>query len=189
MSINLEIESKCMITKEDYKNLLSKYSSFQPYKQINYYIASKEIKDKLTKFGLRIRKKNGSYELTLKIKEKEGHTEINQEITAKSFIFLKYFHKFPSGEVSDYLIESLFIDTSKLRIIGSLTTIRTDLNFMGSLISIDMSKYNHKTDYEIECEDKTPIAAKTNLEIFLSQNNIKYQKSELSKLARFLKSK
>ena len=60
---------------------------------------------------------------------------------------------------------------------------------MDSLISIDKSKYNGITDYEIECESNSLEIANSTIKQFCEQNNVKYKKSELSKLARFYNSR
>lgn len=185
MSTNLEIESKSMLTKSDYKKLIKKFSHLKSYKQINYYISSKEFDQKSKTYGMRIRKKHNKFELTLKITEKVGKTEINQNIKRKDYKKLYKTGIFPNGEVKNYLIKNKICDTSNLRIIGELITIRKDIDFLGTTISIDKSIYNDVVDYEIECEGLNKVVTKTNLEVFLSQNSIKYQKSEYSKLARF----
>ena len=182
----LEIESKSMLKKEEYFSLISAYKNIKKYKQINYYISSEEMLKKVKDFGLRIREKNHKFELTLKITEKVGKTEINQEITRKSLVNLKYFHKFPSGEISNFLIGNNICDVSKLHIIGKLVTIRKDIKIEDSLFSIDKSKYNGKIDYEIECENQSIEKAEKDLKNFLEKYNISYQKSEHNKLARFL---
>lgn len=189
MSTNVEIESKAMISEQDYEKLMDSFSHIPSYVQTNYYICSDDLLAKITKYGMRIRKINRSFELTIKDKQKDKNIEINQEINLKQFILFKILKKFPDGEVKEYLKENMICDISKLRIIGKLTTTRKDIRLLDSVISIDKSIYNHKVDYEIECEDKTPIAAKTNLQIFLAQHEIVYKKSEYSKLARFLQSK
>lgn len=186
MSRNLEIESKSMITKADYKKLMKLFSHEEKYVQVNYYIASEKLLKNIKKYGMRIRAKQGICELTLKVQEEVGKTEITQEISRKTLAKLKYSKIFPDGEVRDYLIENNVCDPTELRIIGKMKTTRTDIKFFTSLISIDKSQYNHKTDYEVECEDATPLAASTNLQTFLGQQSIKYQKSEHNKLARFL---
>ena len=186
MPINLEIESKSMLEKEEFDSLISAYKNEKKYKQINYYISSKEMLEKVEDFGLRIRNKNHKFELTLKITEQVGKREINQEIARKSLQNLKYFHKFPSGEISDFLSENNICDISKLRIVGKLITIRKDIEFNGSLISIDKSKYNGKIDYEIECESSSKEKSENDLKNFLEKHHILYKKSEHNKLARFL---
>lgn len=186
MPTNLEIESKSMLQKSDYLKLISAFKNIKNYKQINYYISSPEMIEKVKDFGLRIRKKNNKYELTLKVTEKVGKREINQEITRKSLVNLQYFGKFPTGEVLDFLSGNNICNISKLRIIGKLITIRKDINFNSSLISIDKSKYNGKIDYEIECENSSQENAEKDLKLFLDKFEILYQKSEHNKLARFL---
>lgn len=187
MPINLEIETKSLLNKSEYKALNLTYKNIKNYKQINYYIASDEMLLKVKKYGLRIRKKSNSYELTLKVTETVGKTEINQEISRKSLQKLKYFKIFPDGEVMDYLTKNNVCDVTKLHIVGTLTTIRKDIPFDESLISIDMSKYNGVKDYELECESNTEIQSEKDLQSFLKINNIEFKKSEHNKLARFLK--
>ena len=133
MPKNLEIESKSMLKKEDYKLLISAYKKVKKYKQINYYISSKEMLEKVKDFGLRIRQIGHDYELTLKVTEKVGKTEINQEIPGIFLSNLVYFGKFPDGEVKNYLIENKICDVSKLQVIGMLETKRKDIEFNGKL--------------------------------------------------------
>lgn len=186
MPTNLEIESKSMLKKEDYKTLISAYKKVKKYKQINYYISSKEMLEKVKNFGLRIRQIGHDYELTLKVTEKVGKTEINQEIPGIFLSNLIYFGKFPDGEVKNYLIKNNVCDVSKLQVIGMLETKRKDIEFNGSKISIDKSKYNGVVDYEIECESSSKEKAENDLKKFLENHHISYQKSEHNKLARFL---
>lgn len=189
MSINLEIEAKCMISENEYEKLMQKYTEKDSHKQVNYYIFSSKLLTQIEKFGLRVRQKGKSFELTLKVTEKVGKTEINQIISRKEFLKLKYFKIFPNGEVKNYLISNEVCDPSKLKIAGKLVTFRTDLEFKGSLISIDKSKYNHHIDYEIESESKTEENAKSSLKKFLELNQIVYKKSDQSKLGRFISTK
>ena len=186
MPTNLEIEAKSMLKKEDYKLLISAYKKNKKYKQINYYISSKEMLEKVKNFGLRIRQIGHYYELTLKVTEEVGKTEISQEIAGISLSNLVYFGKFPDGEVKKYLIENRVCDVEKLQVIGMLITKRKDIDFNGSKISIDKSKYNGVTDYEIECESSSKEKAENDLKNFLEKYGVSYQKSEHNKLARFL---
>ncbi|MCQ2966950.1 MAG: CYTH domain-containing protein [Alphaproteobacteria bacterium] len=186
MSKSLEIESKSMLSKGDYKTLISAYKNIKKYKQINYYISSKEMMEKVKNYGLRIRQIGHFFELTLKVSEEVGKTEITQDIAGIFLTNLLYFGKFPDGEVKDYLVKNKVCDITKLQFIGMLKTIRKDIDFNGSKISIDKSKYNDTVDYEIECESSSPEKAEKDLKIFLEKYGISYQKSEHNKLARFL---
>lgn len=187
MSTNLEIESKVTIDKEAYDKIEALFSSLPTYRQVNYYVCSKELLTKIDTYGMRIREKNGHFELTLKVKKDVGKLEINQEITRKTLLKLKYFKIFPNGEIKDFLISNGVCNVNKLRIIGSMTTYRKDIQFLSSLISVDKSVYNGHIDYEIECEAQNIDVSINSLKEFLSQNEIEYKKSEHSKLARFLR--
>jgi len=189
MSKNLEIEAKSMLEKSEYEIILSKFLKTKIYAQTNYYISSKELAKKVNDIGLRIRKKKNGFELTLKIRNNNENTEINQKIPYFSYIFFKFFNIFPYGEVREFLTVNAICDIKKLRYIGKMKTLRKDICFNGSLISVDKSKYNHKIDYEIECEDSSYESAENNLKIFLNQFEIEYKKSKFTKLARFLNTK
>ena len=186
MSTNLEIESKAILTKEEYDRLVSNFDHSKIYRQSNYYIDSKELIIRKKDCGLRVREKDGGFELTLKVPAKEGKIEINQQIHNISFNNLCKNGIFPNGEVSKYLKEKLGIEVSSLYVLGELITDRIDVDFKGSLISIDKSMYNSITDYEVECEDDSMKKAIRHLKEFLTQFDIKYKKSPGGKLKRFL---
>ena len=187
MSTNLEIEFKSDITKEEYESLISKFDAKKIYRQTNYYIDSDSLIIRVKKCGLRIRETNGDFELTLKVPALEGKLEINQQISNKMFENLASRDDFPEGEVKLFLEEKLEVKSSDLHILGKLVTDRLDVRYKTSLISIDKSKYNGFTDYEVEAEDESLDAAQNNLLKFLNQNDVKYKKSSGTKLKRFLK--
>ena len=60
MSKSLEIEAKVMLNEEEYKKLVSSFPGSKSYKQENFYIGNNEV------LPLRIRLKDGKYELTYK---------------------------------------------------------------------------------------------------------------------------
>lgn len=186
MSTNLEIEFKADLLKEDYESLLSNFDKSKIYRQVNYYIDDNKLSIRDAKCGLRVREKDNEFELTLKVTEKVGKTEINQQISDKMFENLAKSNYFPDGEVKQYLEEKLGIDTTAIHILGELVTDRLDINYKSSLISIDKSEYNSITDYEIECEDSSMENSQVNLLEFLAKYNIEYKKSHGGKLKRFL---
>lgn len=186
MSIHLEFEAKSMLTKSEYLFIANEFSNTQKYIQSNYYISTLKMPKNI---GMRIRYKNHKFELTIKVDQVNFKKEINQKIPMISFIFLRIFGIFPKGEVYKYLVENTNINIRNLRIIGKMKTYRTDINFEGSLISLDESKYNGKTDYEIECEASNYAEAESKLIKFLHIREIIYKKSKYSKLARFMETK
>ena len=186
MSTNLEIELKSKLTKEEYEKLLNRFKNQKIYSQNNYYIDNKTLKISKSDCGLRVREKDGQFELTLKVPAKEGKVEINQQISNNLFEKLAKVKLFPDGEVKDYLEEKLGIKTSELSILGELKTERLDIHYCGALISIDKSIYNNITDYEIEIEDISLKEASKHLKQFLRENEIEYKKSPDTKLKRFI---
>ena len=182
MGTNLEIEFKAELSKRDYDKLISKFSSTKIYSQTNYYIDSDDLVIRNKKCGLRIREKEGDFEMTLKVPQSEGKLEINQQITDK---MLNCF-VFPDGEIKEYLCDQFNIKIESLHILGSLETKRLDLKYETSLVSIDKSTYNGIIDYEIEAEDSSMKLAKKNLLQFLKENGIVYKQSVGTKLKKFL---
>lgn len=187
MSTNLEIEFKSIITKEECDSLILKYLNQKPYSQTNYYIDDKNHSIISKKCGLRIREKEGDFELTLKVPSNDGKIEINQQISYKVFENLVNLNVFPEGEVKEYIINKLNLKVDEFYVLGKLTTLRLDLKYKTSLISIDKSSYNSIIDYEIECEDTSFNVARNNLLDFLKENKILYKESSGNKLDRFLK--
>lgn len=186
MSTNLEIESKALLTKDEYGKLISNFDASKIYEQINYYIDTAFLDLREQKCGLRIRTKNDEIELTLKVTQSEGKLEINQQISNISLLNCLEEDLFPTGEVADYIEQNLGIKTSYLHVLGKLITYRLDIEYKSSLISIDRSLYNGHEDYEIECEDDSKEVATNNLKEFLNQFGIPFNKNKRSKLRRFL---
>lgn len=182
MSQNLEIEAKSMLDESNYLKLI-KGNEKNCYIQINYYIDTMHFDVHEKKLGLRIRLKDGAYELTLKIRQSEGKLEINQSITEFDFLTFKESNILPNGEVKDALLKQK-INIEKLRIFTELKTTRLDVNYKTSLISIDKSEFNGITDYEIECEDKSMEIAEANLIEYLNKNEVPFNENFVSKLRR-----
>lgn len=114
-------------------------------KQINYYFASGEHR-------LRLREKDGRWEMTLKVRagedREDGHYEYNAPIDEADA--LDYLAKgLPRDVVLALLGQDIGGDATYL---GSLTTYRTTFVEEGLTIELDKSEYLGVTDYEIECE-------------------------------------
>ena len=182
MSQNLEIEAKSMLDESNYLKLIEGHKK-DCYIQINYYIDTMHFDVHEKKLGLRIRLKDGKYELTLKIRQEEGKLEINQNITKSDYLTFRESNIFPKGEVKDALVKQK-INIEKLHIFTELKTTRLDVSYKTSLISIDKSEFNGIVDYEIECEDKSMEVAKTNLIEYLNKNEVPFNENFVSKLRR-----
>jgi len=185
MSTNLEIEAKALLTREEYNKILSSLDK-KSYVQINYYFDTKDLFLVSKKLGLRIREKNNTFELTLKIKQKEGKLEINQTLSKeKALEMLKSFNV-PHGEIRLFLEANYKEIINQISLVATLKTTRTDFEYKDSLISIDHSEYSDKEDYEIEAESTSMKLAKENIKDFLSSFKIEYKENSQTKLSRVL---
>ena len=182
MSTFLEIEAKSFIKEGEYLKLI-KGSEDKCYKQINYYLDTKDFALHALELGLRVRELNGKYELTLKVKKGEGKLEINQTIEKDLFLYIKNRLSFPDGEVKNELLKQ-GIKVDELFIFVVLTTTRLDVKYKGALISIDKSEFNGITDYEVECESDSINKAKSLLIEYLNKNEVHCQENFTTKLKR-----
>ena len=182
MSTNLEIEAKSMLDESSYLKLIKGKES-ERYVQINYYIDTSNFDVHKSGLGLRIRLKDGTYELTVKIRQNEGKLEVNQIIDESEYLAFKESNIFPTGEVKEALIKQN-IDIEKLHVFTELKCTRLDLHYKTSLLSIDKSEFNGITDYEIESEDSSMEIAKANLIDFLNKNEVPYNENFVTKLRR-----
>ena len=77
MEKNLEIEYKMLLTEEVFHQLMNDFTG-HTYSQTNYYLTSIELG--ALRYSLRIREKEGYYEMTLKTPAANGRMEHNLEI-------------------------------------------------------------------------------------------------------------
>lgn len=186
MSKNIEIEIRANLTKEEYELIVHHFSNLTGYSQINYYIDDSKFSFSNNNHGLRIREKEGKFELTLKNKINDNYLEINQKITEKDKENLTKPGYFPHGEIYDFLVNELSINPLNLYIICELKTTRLDIEYKGTTISLDKNEYLGEIDYDIECEANKNSDVKDTLIKFLSSFNIKLKKRADTKLERAL---
>ena len=101
MATNIEIEAKVLITKEEYDKVVEKMSKFAigEYDQVNYYIETKDLALKKLGVGLRIRKIDNKYCMTLKAPMSEGLLEKNNTITEDEYLKFKDHNIFPENDI------------------------------------------------------------------------------------------
>lgn len=171
MSNAIEIEAKVLISQDDYRKLAKVFPYSPRYIQTNYYIDSDTRILNKEGIALRIRERNGQYELTLKTPLSQGLLEKNCTISHEQFLDFTNKGIFPKGDTSRFLT-MLDIDIATLKIITSLTTERIDVDYEGGLLSIDRNVYSGITDYEIEFEYNNLEGAKEILSNLLKKNGI-----------------
>jgi len=179
MSTNLEIEFKNLLSQTEYENLFNFFtcdkSMMQSQKNIYFDTVEKELQ--LIQSALRVRIKNETYELTLKIKDPKGAIEINQMITKADYFQLLKDNVLIDGIVYQELIK-LKITPSKLIPLADLTTNRIDFPYKGGRLFLDESFYGEFVDYEVEYE---ALDYEKGLEVFknfLVQHKIPLREAE-----------
>jgi uncharacterized protein YjbK len=189
MSINIEIEAKTLVSKEDFFKIKTflKLSDATMVIQTNHYIDNPTGGLRKFGFALRIRELNDTFTLTLKSPMAEGSLEKHQVLSLASYTKFKNNHVFPEGMIKDFLAMFEF-DTSELSIITALTTRRIDTTFENRHVCLDQNVYNGKEDYEIESEESSIKCAAETLKKLCLQAGATYAENNISKYARALKS-
>ncbi|WML27792.1 CYTH domain-containing protein [Neobacillus sp. OS1-33] len=189
MTQNIEIEFKNMLTKIEYESLLKyfKISQSQIFAQENHYFDTPDFALKSNNSALRIRKKGGTYEMTLKQPANVGLLETNQVIGEEEVLMAIHQGILPTGIIRS-LIEEYQISFSTIEYFGSLITERVELEYKQGLLVLDHSIYLSKEDYELEYEvEDYQFGEKIFLEL-LKQLKIPSRKTE-NKIVRFYKQK
>jgi len=183
----IEIEYKNLLTKDEFYHLLE-CLPFPKVSQVqnNYYFETEDfaLRGKLS--ALRIREKNGSYQLTLKEPHPDGLLETHDFLTEKEAFSWLHGNIIEKDRVIQQL-KNLHIPYEKLLYFGKLTTERREVNYKDVLIVLDISTYNGQVDYEFELEAPSKVVG---IEIFnnlLQENNITIKKTP-NKIERFFSS-
>ncbi|NHC40233.1 CYTH domain-containing protein [Bacillus sp. MM2020_1] len=189
MTQNIEIEFKNMLTKIEYESFLKyfKICQSQIFSQENHYFDTPDFALKSNDSALRIRKKGGTYEMTLKQPADVGLLETNQVIGEEEVLMAIHQGILPTGIIQP-LIEDYQISFSTIEYFGSLITERVEMEYKQGLLVLDHSIYLSKEDYELEYEvEDYQIGEKIFLEL-LKQFKIPSRKTE-NKIVRFYKQK
>jgi uncharacterized protein YjbK len=144
--MEIELEKKILLTKEEYEHLLSLKIHMPPisFYQINYYYDTDDFEMNRQGITCRIRKKDNQYNATIKKHYLEKH-ERSSEI---------------SQAVNDHLDDSVFAVVSPdIKLQGELVTCRTILyDHDGVEVALDVNEYLGIKDYELEIEYRSESA-------------------------------
>ncbi|MBN6887526.1 uncharacterized protein YjbK [Cytobacillus horneckiae] len=189
MPQNIEIEFKNMLTKEEYF-LVKDYFHFKEehfFTQENYYFDTPSFSLKKLKSALRIREKNGKFELTLKQPYHDGLLETNEVISDKEAEEL--FHGSALQNINIIqLIKGMGINPLEIKYFGALQTTRAETDFKNGLIVLDHSCYLNKEDFELEYEVTDRKKGSISFENLLNELHIPIRKTD-NKIMRFYKEK
>ncbi|WP_042148966.1 CYTH domain-containing protein [Paucisalibacillus sp. EB02] len=184
MAQEIEIEFKNLLTKAEYEILLN-YLPFPSVgkKQINYYFETIDFKLRQHKSALRIREKNGKYQLTLKEPFGDGLLETHDSLIKEEVTEWLNGNPVPKAETSEQL-SKMNISINELQYYGSLSTIRREYIHSGLIYVLDHSSYHNHEDYELEIEAKDKESGLKALETILMECGIT-RKETPNKIARF----
>jgi uncharacterized protein YjbK len=187
MPEELEIEFKNMLTQEEFQHIKDHLSltegDFTLQKNHYFETPSNELRKK--QCALRIREKNGHFELTLKQPAEEGLLETNQPVNQEEKTRMIEQGLIPSGEVADAL-HKLGIQTEKLQHFGTLSTSRAETGYKDGLMVLDYSFYLNNEDYELEYEVKDRESGEEIFCKFLKSMEIPTRPAD-NKIKRFLR--
>ena len=189
MATNNEIEFKQILTKDLYDKIFNTYfKNEKPFSQTNYYIDTKGFKLRDHRSALRIRVKDNSYEMTLKVPAEVGLMEYNHPTNVK----LKMNDTLSNSKLPDdirNIIEGQFnVSEDELIILGDLTTLRVETHYQNELLVLDKSEYLNKVDYELEFEVDSYNEGYEKFKQLLQEFDIKHKKP-LNKVQRFFEEK
>lgn len=182
MDTNLEIEFKILLTATQYEQIVLDYQKEikNQYIQTNYYLMHPTLDE--YQYMLRIRKKEGTYELTLKEPRPDGNLETNIPLSKEEANTL-----LNGGDIKNQITEklsTLHISLSDLNTDHSLTTIRSDIIFPIGVLSIDKNTYENTIDYELEFEVIDKEKGKLIFFDIIKKYNLSYQQNCPSKIKR-----
>ena len=181
---HLEIEMKTLLSEEEYDRLLAQFSKVTPVTQKNYYLDTPDFYLRHHKIAMRIRTFDTSAELTIKIPQKVGNMEYNQDLSLEEANHYLKECKLPQGMIFDELT-SRGLSTSGWVVLGCLTTVRYEKQTPIGLMALDQSQYFDIVDYELELEVEDSNQGSLDFQEFLQANEIHYKKAP-SKLVRFI---
>lgn len=176
---NIEIEFKNMVNREEFSSLIDFFNirSEDFSEQENHYFDTPDFLLKAKGSALRIREKNGSFELTLKQPHPEGLLETNENLTESEAAEMIRTGKIPA-ELIIRSIKELGIETDKLQYFGTLATKRAEKEYMKGLAVLDHSRYLNKEDFELEYEVDNRNEGELTFLNLLKQLNIPVRKTE-----------
>ena len=152
MTQEIEIEYKNLLTKEEFNCILRSLPfPAENRTQINHYFETEDFSLKQKGCAIRIREKQGKFQLTLKDPHSKGLLETHDPLTEQEA--LNWIQgRIQGKENTTKQLASKGISPAELIYYGSLTTERRELHHENVLVVLDYSTYNGKSDYELEVE-------------------------------------
>lgn len=190
MTQEIEIEYKNMLTKQEYKKLLSLYGGEQPFtwSQTNYYADTPDLRLKKNKSALRIRELPHKTECTLKTPYKNHLMETTMLLDKADAQRMIQSDTLILSEKMTQLLSEMEINLKDLSFLASLSTERFELQKGNCLIVLDKSTYGKKQDFELEIEATNEEEGIQFFNDFLTKHNLPVRKTD-NKVKRAFKEK
>lgn len=141
-----EHEYKRLLTPEEYMTLLTKLDSIavcRPYVQVNYYYDDEVFS--LNEKGETLRVRQQLDKLTLERKFHRRYSQEGERICEEK------------SEPIQRLPAKISIGNQEYRYIGNLVTTRRDYTIGKNIVSLDVSYYLGRVDFELEIESKEEV--------------------------------
>ncbi|MFD2629685.1 CYTH domain-containing protein [Oceanobacillus kapialis] len=152
MTQEIEIEYKNILTKKEFETLLTTLPfPADGETQTNHYFETDDFQLRENGAALRIREKQGKYQLTLKEPHDTGLLETHDTLTEEEVD--NWLSGNPVAKThTEAQLNNFGISVSDLHHFGALTTVRREIPYKDVLLVLDYSTYNGQSDYELELE-------------------------------------
>jgi len=180
----IEIEFKNLLTNDEYKKIITCFPfPTEGIIQTNYYFETPNFLLKQHQSALRIREKNGQYQLTLKEPLEEGLLETHDKLAKEEAE--KWIHGAPVPQLNtSKQLKKMDISPEDLQYYGKLITTRLEYKEGKLTYVLDESHYNNHSDFELEIEAPTYEKGLSAFESLLETLNIP-KRDTPNKIERF----
>ncbi|MCR4879724.1 MAG: CYTH domain-containing protein [Bacilli bacterium] len=185
MSKNIEMEKRVMLSLAQYEELKKYASNFSNRVEsllVNHYFDTDDLALRNNHLMLRIRNINEKdYEVTLKVKGKNGDLEINKPVLKKEVDHLIKHFDFDNKAINKRILK---VTDKEVKYLTSLKTERVEIQFEDYLFVLDKNYYSDVVDYNLEIEAHSIEDAKKYIKKYCDEFNMQYSKEYKSKSRR-----
>ncbi|MDH5139188.1 CYTH domain-containing protein [Staphylococcus cohnii] len=175
MATNNEIEFKQLLSKDHYQAIYDTYFlDTKPFSQTNYYIDTPNFDLKSHHSSLRIRIKDDTYEMTLKVPAEIGLMEYNFDTKVEPKLNMLIKSQDLPQDILNQLLK-MDVDVDDLIVLGALTTERIETEIHGNLLVLDKNQYLDFEDFELEYEVNEYNEGLIQFKSILNQFNINHE--------------
>jgi len=175
VATNNEIEFKQLLSKDHYQAIYDTYFlDTKPFSQTNYYIDTPNFDLKSHHSALRIRIKDDTYEMTLKVPAEIGLMEYNFDTKVEPKLNMLIKSQDLPQDILNQLLK-MDVDVDDLIVLGALTTERIETEIHGNLLVLDKNQYLDFEDFELEYEVNEYNEGLIQFKSILNQFNINHE--------------